>query len=305
MPPAVVSSGFPLVVMDYSPDGSHAARYSAAEIATITGAGITALAYISIGEAELGRFYFVPGWLNPSGVSGAPPSPAAPYWLGHSNPDWPDNYKVRYWDTDWRDTVLIPYLDAILAQGFDGIYLDIIDAFEYWADEDMYTSLAGPETVSGPTATAAVDPINDEAEAGMRMISLVEWIASYTRTVSAFADPGFLIFPQNGENILDHDLVGAYLATVSGIGIEDLFYDGLIAQPAGLTATRLAHLAQFTSAGKSVLSVDYVDDDSGSAATVTRINDYLTVCHAEGFSCYVALEDRDLDEIHVIPGVQP
>ncbi len=49
------------------------------------------------------------------------------------NPNWPGNYKVRYWDPEWQ-AIIFEYEDKILNAGFDGVYLNIIDAFEYWED---------------------------------------------------------------------------------------------------------------------------------------------------------------------------
>ena len=88
------------------------------------GATRLAIAYMSIGEAEDYRFYWQSGW-----------KPGNPNWLGEENPDWPGNYKVRYWDPEWQAIIYgnaDAYLQKILDQGFDGVYLDIIDAFEYW-----------------------------------------------------------------------------------------------------------------------------------------------------------------------------
>ena len=51
------------------------------------------------------------------------------------NPAWRGNYKVRYWDAGWRAILFGSpgsYLDQIISRGFDGVYLDIIDAFEYF-----------------------------------------------------------------------------------------------------------------------------------------------------------------------------
>lgn len=82
------------------------------------------LAYMSIGEAEDYRYYWDTAW------SSLPPS-----WLVEENPNWPGNYKVRYWDESWKALLYgVPqaYLDRILAAGFDGVYLDIIDAFEFF-----------------------------------------------------------------------------------------------------------------------------------------------------------------------------
>jgi cysteinyl-tRNA synthetase len=83
-----------------------------------------AVAYMSIGEAEDYRYYWNLEWNeNP------------PDWLDEENPDWPGNYSVRYWDEEWHHLILggeDAYLDRILEAGFDGVYLDVIDAFEYF-----------------------------------------------------------------------------------------------------------------------------------------------------------------------------
>jgi len=85
------------------------------------------IAYMSIGEAETYRYYWQNGW-----------RPGAPEWLEDENPDWEGNYKVRYWDPEWQAIIFgapNAYLDRILAAGFDGVYLDIIDAYEYFEEE--------------------------------------------------------------------------------------------------------------------------------------------------------------------------
>jgi len=55
------------------------------------------------------------------------------------------------------------------------------------------------------------------------MIEFVEEIAEYCREVKGITD--FYIIQQNGERILENDENGTYLNTISGIGIEDLWYD--------------------------------------------------------------------------------
>ncbi len=82
------------------------------------------IAYMSIGESESYRYYWDDSWRIGS-----------PEWLGTENPDWEDNYKVRYWDEEWQTLIYGDegaYLDMILDADFDGVYLDIIDAFEYF-----------------------------------------------------------------------------------------------------------------------------------------------------------------------------
>ncbi|MDA3812383.1 MAG: endo alpha-1,4 polygalactosaminidase [Spirochaetaceae bacterium] len=82
------------------------------------------IAYMSIGEAEDYRFYWKNDWeKNP------------PLWMDRENPHWKGNYKVRYWEPSWQELILgkeDAYLDKILKTGFDGVYLDIIDAFDYF-----------------------------------------------------------------------------------------------------------------------------------------------------------------------------
>lgn len=84
------------------------------------------IAYMSIGEAEDYRFYWHPEWETIS-----------PSWLAAENPDWEGNYKVRYWDSNWQTLIYNnsdSYAKKIVDAGFDGVYLDIIDAFEYFED---------------------------------------------------------------------------------------------------------------------------------------------------------------------------
>lgn len=101
---------------------------NASEIARVktkaNGGSRLAIAYMSIGEAENYRYYWEEIW-----------EPYNPSWLGKENPDWPGNYKVDYWDENWHGIIYgkeDSYMKKIVDAGFDGVYLDIIDAFEYF-----------------------------------------------------------------------------------------------------------------------------------------------------------------------------
>jgi len=85
------------------------------------------IAYMSIGEAEDYRFYWNECW------NSTPPA-----WLVEENPNWEGNYKVKYWDKDWKNLIYgseTAYLNIIINAGFDGVYLDIIDGFQYFESE--------------------------------------------------------------------------------------------------------------------------------------------------------------------------
>lgn len=81
---------------------------------------------MSIGEAEDYRWY----WRQEYNTK-------EPEWLAGINEHWNGNYKVRYWLESWRDIIYKgpeSYLSKIVSAGFDGVFLDVIDAFEYFDD---------------------------------------------------------------------------------------------------------------------------------------------------------------------------
>jgi cysteinyl-tRNA synthetase len=90
------------------------------------------VAYLSIGEAEDYRYYWKKSWKkNP------------PPFLARENPHWKGNYKVKYWMGEWQEIISgredgrgfeTSYLKRIVDAGFDGVYLDIIDAAIYFEE---------------------------------------------------------------------------------------------------------------------------------------------------------------------------
>lgn len=91
------------------------------------GASRKIICYMSIGEAEDYRFYWKNNWNSDP-----------PFWLEEENVNWPGNFKVRYWEEDWQRIIMggpDAYLDKVIEVGFDGVYMDIIDAFEYFENK--------------------------------------------------------------------------------------------------------------------------------------------------------------------------
>jgi cysteinyl-tRNA synthetase len=122
---AVTATNYDALIMDlYLND----ATFTATEIEQMrhkaNGGQRLVICYMSIGEAEDYRYYWNSTWNSNK-----------PDWIAAENPDWPGNYKVKYWNAEWQGLVYKnddSYLDKILTAGFDGVYLDIIDAFEYF-----------------------------------------------------------------------------------------------------------------------------------------------------------------------------
>lgn len=210
------------------------------------------LAYLSIGEAENYRKYWNVSWKK------NPPS-----WLGVENPDWKGNYKVRYWEPEWQK-LMLEGVDQILKAGFDGVYLDIVDAYAYWADQDMYYQNEKGEE-GGKEIRQQGDPYNDEEKSGSWMAEWIHRIAEHSRKKSTFANPKFLVFPQNGEGLLDQvsqPLQNQYWEDIDGIGVEDLFHlgDNEEDNPRNVEKERLKFLHEFPKRGKLVLNVEYISN---------------------------------------------
>ena len=267
---ALGATRFDLAVIDYSPDGSDERRFTAAQIAALAnspGGRKTVLAYLSIGEAEDYRWYWQSAW---DADRDGEPDPGAPDWLGRSNPDWLGNYKVRYWYPAWQALVLA-YLDRIIAAGFGGAYLDIIDAYEYW----------------GPGGESGLNRPTTEAE----MIDFVRTLADHARVTRS--RPDFLVFPQNGERLGRN---ADYLGTISGIGREDVWYNDNAPNPPSGIDPVLADLDVFRAAGKPVLVIDYVRQPD-------LIDDFYSRAQARGYVPYATV--RDLDSLVINPGHEP
>lgn len=123
---AIAATNYDLVIMDlFFQDGS---SFTASEVQAMkrkaNGGQRLLVSYMSIGEAEDYRFYWNNDWKT-----------GDPEWLRKENKNWKGNYKVWYWDPAWKAVIYgdgNSYLSKIIAAGFDGVFLDIIDGFEYF-----------------------------------------------------------------------------------------------------------------------------------------------------------------------------
>lgn len=123
---SVTATNYDLIVMDlFFEDGT---PFTSSEVDQLrskaNGGKRMVISYMSIGEAEDYRYYWLPEWNSQK-----------PSWMDAENPDWAGNYKVHYWDPEWQGIIYgydTSYLRKIIEAGFDGVYLDIVDAFEYY-----------------------------------------------------------------------------------------------------------------------------------------------------------------------------
>ncbi|MGH0001490.1 MJ1477/TM1410 family putative glycoside hydrolase [Pseudovibrio ascidiaceicola] len=214
-------SDLDLVVIDYSKDGTAQGRFSSYEIAKAKekpdGSRRRVLAYLSIGEAEDYRDYWKDAWQeNP------------PEWLGDENPNWPGNYTVKFWQSEWQGLIMA-YLKHIISAGYDGVYLDGVDVFQRYDERDL-------------------------AQARM-----AKFVGKVSRLAKA-QEPGFIIVAQNGEELLRFP---EYRDEIDGISKEDLLYgaykDGARNSPQ-LIDWSWGFLAEARRDGLSVFVIEYLED---------------------------------------------
>lgn len=85
------------------------------------------ISYLSIGEAESYRYYW-------SKLTDGDKKRI----INAENEDWEENYLVSYWDQLWKDIIIEnddSYIKRIIDAGFDGVYLDVIDAYEFYQEQ--------------------------------------------------------------------------------------------------------------------------------------------------------------------------
>jgi cysteinyl-tRNA synthetase len=193
------------------------------------------VAYFSIGEAENYRAYWHKVW---DADKDGKPDAGAPAFLEPVNPDWAGNYKVKFWDPAWQK-LLLAELDKIVGQGFDGVYLDIVDAFEYFEYD--------------PKTKEWLDDRKNPATGKTYRRHMVEWVTTIAKR-GRTRKPTFLVIPQNGEALIDHD---DYLKLIDAIGIEDLFTNGKKAKKPKNVGNRMKYISDAAAAGKFAWVIEY------------------------------------------------
>jgi cysteinyl-tRNA synthetase len=182
----IAASDYDMVVLDFIPSEEDNTNYPMAEVVTQLHEGPhpkLLVAYIDIAEAEEYRTYWQAGWRVGN-----------PEWIAGDDPDgWAGNFPVAYWHDEWREIWLGEggYLQAILDAGFDGVYLDWVEAYS-------------DENVIEIAERDGVDPLQE-------MIWWVADIADFTRA----RRPDFIVIGQNAAELAEHD---DYLAAIDPPG---------------------------------------------------------------------------------------
>ena len=242
-----------LLVVDSTIDGTRA--LTPAEVLKLRRNGDRrVLCYLSIGEAENYRPYWRPAWNDEA---------KRPDWIVQENTDWPGNFAVEFWRSDWK-TICQRMITIIMKQGFDGIYLDKADVVWDLVELDDYEGAA--------------------AYLQRRMASFIGDLAKYAKERNA----NFAVYMQNAEHLLQYKSLRDCL---DGAAKEELVYrDQKLNSPQDLQESYdlLNHMRL---EGKPVLCVEYLDD-FGQQLHATDI-----ASKSMGFIPYIANADRELGQL--------
>ena len=169
------------------------------------------IAYIDIGEAEDWRWYWT--WSEEWKQGSPKPLDWPDYIVGRDPDGWGGNYPVAFWDSDWKDIVIYgnnqptnsqrnytSIIDEVIQDGFDGIYLDWVEAFE-----------------DANVISAAILEGKDPA---LEMIKFINEMRAYATN----SNPDFLIIQQNAASLCTGH--PELFSTIDAIAQEGIWFEG-------------------------------------------------------------------------------
>jgi uncharacterized protein (TIGR01370 family) len=256
-----------------------------------------AIAYIDIGEAEEWRWYWnghttyeEKGKCKSSYIEEI--QTWAP-WVAACDPDgWAGNYPVAFWDNNWKDIVIHgttlgshaglyfnSMLDEVVRDGFDGVYLDWVEAWEM--------------------NEIQVRAQNEGKDPGQEMLNFIKEIRAYGKQYN----PDFIVIQQNSSGLINEVGADALKGAVDAIGQEGVWWDGIGGNddwedpegydyPGCCTDYYLARLRTYKAAGFPVFVIDYALQKAGQV--------YENAA-AEGFIAYATR--RSLSKLTTTPPV--
>lgn len=255
-PKLILKTTFDIVSVDYSYDGSADKVLNQKDVEKMKEGAKIVLAYINVGYAEDWRFY----WDDIKNAT----------FVGNADSRWKDEYKILDFSNLTWEKVIHEYVNKIKSQGFDGVYLDGVDAYESFPDAALHA---------------------------LEMIDLIKKIREW------IGDGKISIL--NGYNLVDYD--PSIANVVNFVSVESLFYKKTAKRKSSYYGPIIKKLGDFMLSGAKILSLDYVDDGSGynvGGENIKRIVDYIRLSRQNGFIPYAARKNMKLNVLNVIPIVQ-
>jgi uncharacterized protein (TIGR01370 family) len=223
----IVDSKYDMIVID--PTVTYDPEFNAADMvakikASKASDGVhrkLVIAYIDIGQAEEWRWYWdghttyeENGLCKNSYVQAI--QSWAPFVVACDPDGWAGNYPVAFWDEDWKDIVINgtgfgshlnlyfdSMLDEVIQDGFDGVYLDWVEAWEMEAVQDR-------------AADEGKDP-------GQEMLKFIKEMRTYGKQYNS----GFIVIQQNSSELIDEVGAAQIKTAVDAIAQEGVWWDGV------------------------------------------------------------------------------
>jgi len=220
------------------------------------------IAYVDIGEAEDWRIYWQDWWVAPTESTYGNPD----FMLTPDPDGWSGNYPVAFWDSRWQDIIVdndSSILKIVIADGFDGIYMDWVEAY----DDTVAISVAESLGITPDSA----------------MIAFI----SHIRDVARSINPDFLVIAQNAAWLADDN--PEYFDVIDAIAREDVSFGGEadvewgnplagdVPQDSLDRVETVYMLNQYISAGLTVFSCDYalLTENIEQAYNFAYLNGYI------------------------------
>jgi cysteinyl-tRNA synthetase len=280
---ALRDAGYDLLVVEPTRTQRGSASFDTKAMVATLKSGVTAdgthrplvLAYVCVGEAEDWRWY----WTWPRAWRAGKPRPAGwPSFIAARDPDgWGGCYPVAVWRHRWKDIAIYgrhtgttprreytSILDEAIRDGFDGVYLDWVAAYEQPAVRRM----------------ARADGVSARAET-LRFLREL-------RDAAAARAPGFLIVQQNAADLRRGR--PALFGIVDGVAQEGVWYHGAatdswrdprghdVRTPASWRRDYLRDLDAFRAAGLPVFCCEYTVRNAARAYARAAARGYVCYC---------------------------
>jgi cysteinyl-tRNA synthetase len=254
-PSLVSKTTFGIVVVDYSRDGSDEGMLKASEVKEMKKGGKVVLAYINIGYAEEWRFY----WDKIKDAT----------FVGSADIRWKGEHLILDFDNSaWKD-IIHEYVEKIKKIGFDGVYLDGVNAYEEFQNQKEHV---------------------------VEMMQLLKNVRNWLGN-----DKKISILNAYDLEKFDPSIVNL----VNYLSVESLFYIKTRKRKKSYYSDILKMIKPFQESGIKILSLDYVDDGTGyKGENLERIVEYVKLARENGFIPYAANKDMKLNNLNVIPGIQ-
>jgi uncharacterized protein (TIGR01370 family) len=251
----IVASAYDMVVLDFIPSEEYNTDYPMAEVVAQLHTAPhpkLVIAYVDVGEAEDYRSYWQPGWRVGS-----------PEWIAGDDPDgWEGNYPVAYWYDEWREIWLGEggTLGQILDAGFDGVYLDWIEAYS-------------DENVIAIAEEDGVDPLEE----------MIWWVQDIAGLVHDRCS-NCVVIAQNAAELAERD---DYVEAIDAIAQEQIWFDGgADNDPPGDCPLPRTEAEVDSEAYRASLSPPcrrvYDDPDSTLHVSSAELLHYLTLAQSKG-----------------------